>query len=38
MDIVDMAIHRVVWQKSDSKKTLGQNMLAFQRYFGARNW
>jgi hypothetical protein len=56
MDIIDMAIHRVVCQKSDfhgnsdfqnsqkldpllnkSKKISGQNMLAFQRYFGARN-
>jgi hypothetical protein len=57
MDSVDMAIHRVVCQKSDyhgnsdfqnsqkwdtlqikAKKISGQNVLAFQRYFGARNW
>jgi hypothetical protein len=56
MDIVDMAIHQIVCQKSDfhgnsdfqnsqkldhiqitAKKYSKQNMLAFQRYFGARN-
>jgi hypothetical protein len=57
MDIVDMAMGRVVCQKYDfhgnryfqnsqkldplricnSKKNSGQNMPAFQRYFGARN-
>jgi hypothetical protein len=56
MDIVDLAIHGAVCQKSDfhgnsdiqnsqkldpleitAKKVIGHNMLAFQRYFGARN-
>jgi hypothetical protein len=55
MDIVGMAIHQVVCQKSDfhgnsdfqnsrkldplqkTAKKSGQNMLAFQRYFGAIN-
>jgi hypothetical protein len=55
MDIVDMAIHPHVCQKSDfhehsdflnsqkldhlqmKAKKLDQNMLDFQRYFGARN-
>jgi hypothetical protein len=55
LDIVDLAIHGVVCQKSDFRgnsdiqnsqkldpleitaKKSGQNKLAFQRYFGARN-
>jgi hypothetical protein len=55
MDPVDLAIHRVVCQKSDfhgnsdiqnsqnldpleiTAKKSGQNMLAFKKYFGARN-
>jgi hypothetical protein len=56
LDIVDLAIHGVVSQKSDfhgnsdiqnpqkldpleitANKISGQNKLAFQRYFGARN-
>jgi hypothetical protein len=56
LDIVDLAIHGVVCQKSNfrgnsdiqnsqkldpleitAKKISGQNKLAFQRYFGARN-
>jgi hypothetical protein len=56
MDIVDVAIHPVVCQKSDfhknsdcqnsqeldplqipAKTISGQNMLAIQSYFGARN-
>jgi hypothetical protein len=37
MDIVDMAVHPVVYQKSDLTEIVTSKMLAFQRYFGARS-